>query len=296
MQPFTDLQKHIAGIQAQVRKTHEQNLAVMRAIQGQARFASAVARLNLGSLRAAAVQLAGQVQRAQALDEAGWLPHVSTPLARVEECGGDSEAIHTVLSAFYEEHWLDVRQGIESRLIAWQIDEEAKETFREALTAHEAGLYRSVCRLLFPEIERVVRKELHDDSMDRITNQKALREVAARLPVSVMEPGGILGMKLVDRFSNHVYEDTPDEEARQRLAGDPVPNRHAVVHGLVVYATMQNSLNTIFIADYVLQLVSVLKELHRSTRMNGPQSRAAVCRNEGGGSAASTAKREDGTS
>jgi len=32
---------------------------------------------------------------------------------------------------------------------------------------------------------------------------------------------------------------------RQRFEQDPIPNRHAAVHGLVSYSSMQNSLNTI---------------------------------------------------
>ena len=51
MQPFGDLQEQIVRIQAQIQKTHEQNLAVVRAIQDQARFASAVGMLYFGSLR-----------------------------------------------------------------------------------------------------------------------------------------------------------------------------------------------------------------------------------------------------
>ena len=49
------------------------------------------------------------------------------------------------------------------------VDDEAKTTFGEALNAHEAGFYRSVCRVLMPEIERVSRVELHGDRLERIT-------------------------------------------------------------------------------------------------------------------------------
>lgn len=308
-QPFADLQKQIAGIQAQfrkmqerdrtvfraiqdqVRKMQEQDRAVLRAIQDQARFANAVARLNLGSVKAAAEQLAGQVRRAEAFDRAGWLPHPSTPLAQLEECVDDSQAIHGLLSEYYDAQWPEVRRDIETRLTAWRIDEEAKATFCEALDAHEAGFYRSVCRLLFPEIERVARRELHDDRMSRITSQKTLRSLAGRLPISAMEPGGFLGLNLFDRLSNHVYEDASDEEARQRLVGNPIPNRHAALHGLVVYSTRQNSLNVIFIADYVFELISVLKELQHSARTNerenGRDAGATGVQEVRGGSAAS---------
>ncbi len=266
MQPFADLQEQIVKIQAQIRKSHEQNLAVVREIQGHARFTSAVAKLDLGPLKAVAEQLANDVRRAQAFDTAGWLPHHSTPLDQVEKCAGDSDTIHALLSSYYKERWREVRQNIETRLTEYGLDEEAKETFGEALTAHEAGLYRSVCRLLFPEIERVARKELHCDKMERITSQHVLRKVAGCIPISAMEPGGFLGLNLFDRLSNHLYETAYDEDARQRLARDPVPNRHAVVHGLVVYSSMQNSLNAIFMTDYIFLVISLLKVLEDPPR------------------------------
>ena len=63
--------------------------------------------------------------------------------------------------------------------------------------------------------------------------------------------------------------DAYDEAARQRLARDPVPNRPAVVHGLVVYSSMQNSLNAIFMTDYIFLVIGLLKVLERSGRMSG---------------------------
>ena len=75
---------------------------------------------------------------------------------------------------------------------------------RWTLDAHEAGLYRSVCRVLMPEIERVSRKELHGDGMQqRITNQKLLQELTAELPLSSVEPAGFYNLNLFRRLSNH---------------------------------------------------------------------------------------------
>ena len=207
-----------------------------------------------------AERLAIHVRKAQVLDEAGWLPHYTTPLDRVEECVGDQEAVRMLLCQYYRERWPEVRREIEARLIGYRVDDEAKATFGEALTAHEAAQYRSVCRLLMPEIERVARKELHGDRAEQITSQKVLRELAAKLPVSAVKPRGFIGLNLFRRLSNHLYEHVSDEETRQRLAHDPVPNRHAAVHGLVVYSSMQNSLNALFMTDYIFQLISLLKD------------------------------------
>ena len=53
-----------------------------------------------------------------------------------------------------------------------------------------------------------------------------------------------------------LFQKVPSEEDRDRLKQDPVPNRHAAIHGLVVYSSPQNSLNAIFIADYIFRIVT----------------------------------------
>ena len=111
------------------------------------------------------------------------------------------------------------------------------------------------------EIERVSRVELHDDRLDRITRQPLLRKVAGQLPISAVEPSGFLGLNLFRRLSEHLYEKVDDEDSRRRFAQDPVPNRHAAVHGLVVYSSMQNSLNAVFMADFIFQVIGSLKKL-----------------------------------
>jgi hypothetical protein len=69
----------------------------------------------------------------------------------------------------------------------------------------------------------------------------------------------VYGLNLFRRLTKHLYENVRTEPDRQRFAQDPVPNRHAAVHGLVIYSSMQNSLNTIFMADYIFQVISFLK-------------------------------------
>ena len=179
----------------------------------------------------------------------------------MEECEGDSDAIHRLFTEHYRERWSAVHGDIEVSLAEYDIDDEAKASFGEALNTHQAGFYRSVCRVLMPEIERVSRVELHGDGLDRITSQPLLRKLAGRLPISAVGPGGFLALNLFRRLSEHLYEHVDDEDSRRRFAQDPVPNRHAAVHGLVVYSSMQNSLNADFMADFIFQAISLLKGL-----------------------------------
>jgi hypothetical protein len=52
-----------------------------------------------------------------------------------------------------------------------------------------------------------------------------------------------------------------DGKNRAKLESDPVPNRHAAIHGMIVYNSVWHSLNVIFMTDYAFQVVSAIKAL-----------------------------------
>ena len=72
---------------------------------------------------------------------------------------------------------MTIRQDIESRLSQYHISEETKETFREALSAHEIGHFRCVCCVLFPTIEREFRRHFFEDSARSINSKKMLKKL-----------------------------------------------------------------------------------------------------------------------
>lgn len=193
----------------------------------------------------------------------GWLPYHTVPISYVAECGGNVSLLEQRLSTFYETNWNDIRRDIESRLEAYHIDEEARETFREALSAHEAGFYRCVCQVLFPEIERMInrlprpsnnqaettsskrKKRMHD----RLTNRGSLKDFL---------PREAYGWILFGRLVHHLYEEV-DKKNKKKFQQDFVPNRHASAHGLVSYSTHKHSLNMIIMADYIFQVLPSIK-------------------------------------
>ena len=95
---------------------------------------------------------------AESLLRRGWVPNRTTPFALAKECGDDVAKLNASMLAHYTDNWTEVRKRLESRMSSRNVDDEAMAVFREALNAHEAGFYRSVSRLLFPEFERVFRK------------------------------------------------------------------------------------------------------------------------------------------
>ena len=230
-----------------------QALASMAPVFEQMRTASHI----IGPAFQAIARTSAQCQR---IEDAGWLPHYTTPFDKLDEA--DDEDFDPVLEAHYSDNWLQVRSTFTARVQVYAVDDEAKEAFAEALAAHEAGLYRATTRILFPEIERVARKELHGQ-MNGETSQRALRQAAEELGLSDVEPGGMYAFKLFGKLFDHLYAPTKTLEALEAIALDPVPNRHAAMHGFLSYGSAKNSINMLVMADFLFQVICALKEQQR---------------------------------
>ena len=123
----------------------------------------------------------------------------------------------------------------------------------QILSAHEYGLYRLVPVAIMVEIERAVRVHLYGELVGRGRDIKGkIVDEIGKLPISAFQDitSGIIQHETLE---NHLYEHIDDDGDRSQFAENPIPNRHAAVHGLVPYSTEKSSLNSIFLADFVLQ-------------------------------------------
>ena len=243
-------------------------------------------RARWGTALAPFVQAFAQaIERGRAAEnllEQGWVPNFATPYDLVAECGDDCARLQTSLLDYYTDNWVEVRTQLESRLSCYGIDDEAKATFREALGVHEAGFYRAVSRLLFPEFERLFRAALFDGRAGHIPYSAFMEKLVSDEEADHLGLGDFLIAGLQDRVlfkyvtegvrkprasaddsSDATPEYAPglavsvDKTNIARARQSPIPTRHAVVHGLVTYSSQQSSLNAIFIADYVFSVLSV---------------------------------------
>ncbi|TIS51769.1 hypothetical protein [Mesorhizobium sp.] len=199
----------------------------------------------------------------RALEPTGWLPHYTTPFDTIRDNPEvEFGQLRDLLEMHYRENWDAVEQQFLDHLQLRDVDEETKAAFREALCAHRHGLYRAVVRSLFPEIEEEVRKSFFEGSTKvSLAGQSDLREVAARMPAGYVVPSGT-EWRLFKKLTQHMYLRV-DDENRISFALDPVPNRHAALHGLVAYSTLQSSVNALIMADYALQIITSIKMLQR---------------------------------
>ncbi|HEV7289903.1 hypothetical protein [Sphingomonas sp.] len=208
-------------------------------------------------------RLAKHEARCERLEDAGWLPHPASPWHLLDDEDLCGEELNKAIEAYYRENWRAVKISISEAIAGYTIDAEAKATFGEALAAHEAGLHRCVARTLFPEIERVSRAELHGGAMDKIASQPKLQKAISNLCPSDIARDGISGMRLYNKLVDHLYVSMPTPERVEVIAAEPVPNRHAAVHGYVAYNTLRHSMNALIIAEYLFHAITVLMELEK---------------------------------
>ncbi len=208
--------------------------------------------------------LAKMQHEARLLNDAGFLPHPTMPPQLTEECDDDPQLLSHSIERYYSENWPQVERALTSRVEAYLVDDEAKATFREALANHRVEHFRSVVRLLFPEIERVAATLADLSESKKRRPHQLLQQLAGELRLSDIEPRGYSGFALFERLFNHLYEQVD----RARMEADPVPNRNAAMHGLVIYRTRKNSLNALFFADFVFQIVHVLKSPDAPSDLN----------------------------
>ena len=135
--------------------------------------------------------------------------------------------------------------------------------YHVAVRAHEQGLYRSSCRVLLPEIERVIREDWLGVTGVRALSQRALMSTPEHLELGDIA-GEVGDLVIFGWIRAYVFARFASLENQHHL----VPNRHAAAHGWAVYASEQDSLNTIICADYVYRAATHSKHRKRQPRVS----------------------------
>ena len=223
--------------------------------------------MSLEELKQLASGLLVSFAIADASEASGWLPYHTVPFEQFFNArGGGREAIADRVDAYYRAHGMDIVRDIDSAMATYDVDTEAKATLDEALKAHELGLYRACCRVLLPELERVLQEDWLQTKGVQALSQKALITKANQYHLDdfVWEGGDLV---LFGKIFKHLFVkfDT--------LTADPTPNRYAATHGWEVYKSERDSLNTIICADYIYRMVTSFKQRKRgSTASRGSEA------------------------
>ena len=210
--------------------------------------------MSLEELKQLASVLLVSFAIADASEKSGWLPYRTVPLEQLF-ADGDMDAFADRVDAHYRAHGMDIVTDIGSAMTTYDVDAEAKATLAEALKAHEHGLYRSCCRVLLPELERVLREDWLRNKPVPLSPKALITKVNQyELHDYILDKGGLV---LFGKIFAHLFERFESLDDPQN---DTIPNRHGATHGWAIYSTEKHSLNTIICADYVFRVVTAFKE------------------------------------
>ena len=196
-------------------------------------------------------------KRGYLLEENGWFPHYTMPEEFFDQAKGEEE-FNARLLTFYRENWEEIRKTMAQNVSSYPIDKECKASFLEALEIHAAGFYRFVCPTMMSLTERIVRVEIYQKAVGRFQVGRLIQDRFATAPLSVF-PDRSFWFLGFEQLTGHLYESINDADTHLQFLESPIPNRHASLHGLIAYRSEQNSLNSIFVADYVMQLITAWK-------------------------------------
>jgi len=200
---------------------------------------------------------ADAIDREKRLGEAGWIPHPLLPLDEgTAELLDDPDRLDEVLLTHLRAHWGSVEAQLLDDEVFSILDDGHRETVRQALAAHDAGLYRCVPRTLFGEIEMAAHAALDGIELPgKITAQlRPVWVLLDELSISQLQIGGTTGIGYF-LAKEKVYADTRAGGADGRL-----PNRHDQVHGFSRrHASERDSANTLLLADMMFRLLAILR-------------------------------------
>lgn len=194
------------------------------------------------------------------VEDAGWIMHESMPTVVEEGEKIEIAQLDAMIAQHYLENWQEVAKQLSDSVSAFDIDDEAKATFEEALAAHEQGFFRVSPRLLYPEIERIARIEIYSGKIDKMASLDKLRDHLGELDMHDLSDDDFLGgLRFYLKLESHMYSSAKNLKLLEKIEADPVPNRHAAVHGYVSYNTHKSSVNSILIAHFMYRLIALIK-------------------------------------
>lgn len=183
--------------------------------------------------------------------ETGYLPHRTVPFVRFhDECGGNYEEFLSLVLTRYESHQDDILLSIESQKEKLTLSEEIMATFSEAIQGHKQGLFRLTCRALLPDVEKVIYECWLDKSGIGSVKEQELENTIGDMPARFFTLPYWSDWVLLNLLIRHLFSNGSNIK---EFSQNPLPNRHAALHGWLDYPSRKHSFNMIVFADFIFR-------------------------------------------
>lgn len=197
---------------------------------------------------------------------AGIIPHRSAPWNEFDHSSADE--FPRIVLKHYEDNWDHAEGVFLDDIASLKVSDEAKESFKEALCCHRHGFYRASVLTLLPTIEREFRLAAGKGPGGKAASLEELRIAINTVPAGVvLRP--VAPLYLSEILDQHIYKNLNTPEEVELFSKNPIPNRHAAIHGHVSYTSSLNSLNTIILAEYVFFAISQIMSLIERQKNEG---------------------------
>jgi len=154
-----------------------------------------------------------------------------------------------------------VCESLRQRLPTYSVEVQSKTArtaMAEAIDSYQASHFLSVVRVLLPEFETFARSLV---DRTKKTSQKAvideLKKTIEQLPVSDSNP--IETFSLYHFIDDHLFAACFTEADAQAFGN--IPNRHAELHGLASYGSLQGATTLLCVFDFLMHVMHGLKML-----------------------------------
>lgn len=201
-------------------------------------------------------------EAAKELRNSGWpgigLMSTDFQMSLLEQ-GADVPAI---AERWFSDHRGEVAAEIQRRVNGYDVgrlSRSIKVALSEATSAYASGQYLATVRLLMPEMESVARTMVTDRAQR--TSQKAavdsLKVLLRETPLLKEEP--VETMSLYEFIEEQLFAACYTEADAQAFGN--IPNRHAELHGLESYGTLQGASLMLCATDLLLRFACRLLDL-----------------------------------
>jgi hypothetical protein len=192
------------------------------------------------------------------IELAGFLPHFTMPFGDIFENKESIESIKNLINEYYREELIEVQESIMENYDTLNVNTEYRVIMKESLELHQFGYFRAVCGLIFPAIERAMRELPFIGHFKAKPVRSFQAEISRTFPwkLQVLETNP----RLVSIFMNHIYRKISCSDDIVYFTDNSIPNRHACIHRIIVYDKFYHSLNTIFIADCVFNMIELIRD------------------------------------